>query len=297
MPSHKEQIERLAAENTQLRALVETLSQRLEKLEASHERLDLSQSETVVRLEAVEENLCETKAQCQEIQHDQANIMISLESQQMYSRKQTLLISGEGVGLPERGEDTRKRVIQLLKEYLDIHNLEPHHICACHRLKNPKVILVRFTSLDDSDRVYRARTKPKKRGLMIFESLTAERLAAVHCLKELKDDGSSPVLSYYTQSGRIFVRTSESRETRPIEIPVGASKEQIRDMCAGKTVELTAVEICDQFRLVRTGSTIPTRSHRRQSSWSQVPVRNQSHLHTRQHLPQAPARASPAGHS
>ena len=89
--------------------------------------------------------------------------------------------------------------------------------------KKPQVILVRFVSLDDSDRVYRARTKPKKRGLMIFESLTSERLAVVHYLKQLKQEENSPVLSYYTQSGRIYVRTSEDREIRPTEIPVGAS--------------------------------------------------------------------------
>ena len=279
MPSQKEQIEKLTAENDELRELVEALTQRLKKLEESHETSDVRHSETLVRLEAVEENLCQVKTECLELRQDQSNLMIDLELQQMYSRKQTLLITGEAVKNPERGEDVRKLVLSLLKEHLGISDLDLRSICACHRLKNPKVILVRFVSLDDSDRVYRARTKPKKRGLMIFESLTSERLAVVHYLKQLKQEENSPVLSYYTQSGRIYVRTSEDREIRPTEIPVGASNAEIRDMCFGKKVDLTPVGICDQFRSIHCRNA-PGHPKRPQSGpakdalgWSKVPAK------------------------
>ena len=114
-------------------------------------------------------------------------------------------MTGEAVREPVRGEDVRRTVIQLLTEYLGIEGLQSHHICACHRLKNQKVILVRFVSLDDTDRIYRARTKPKRKGLLIFESLASERLSVIHDLRDLKKEDGSKVLSYYTQAGKMFV--------------------------------------------------------------------------------------------
>ena len=168
----------------------------------------------------------------------------------MYSRKQTLLLTGSAVALPVRGEDTRVVALQLISTYLGITGINKGDISACHRLKNPKVILVRFSHMDDSDRIYRARTKPKRRGLLIFESLTTERLSVIEMIKALKNDNSSPVLSYFTQAGKIFIRTSESRDVKPIEIPFGCGPEQIRELCAGRAVNPPEVAIRDQFRAV-----------------------------------------------
>ena len=256
-PTQKELIEKLTAENVELKGLVEKwvehsqkLTERIEKLEATQEVLGLQQSEELMRIESVEENLCEVRSEQQEIRDDQASVMLRLEGQQMYSRKQTLLVTGEAVKEPMKGEDVRRTVITLLAEYLGVEGLQPQHICACHRLKNPKVILVRFNSLDDTDRVYRSRTKPKKKGILIFESLTAERLSVIRDLKDLKQETGSKILSYYTQTGKIYVRTSEDKGVRPTEIPFGMNKSQIRDLCQGKTVDLSSSEILDRFRSV-----------------------------------------------
>ena len=92
------------------------------------------------------------------------------------------------------------------------------------------MILVRFVSQDDAERTYRALTRPKK-GLLIFESLTSERLSVIHDLRELKKEPGSNVLSYYTQSGQILVRTSDNKEVRPTEIPFGVTKSQILELC------------------------------------------------------------------
>ena len=253
-PSQKDQIEKLSAENCELRQLVQKLTDRVDNLETSLAELRVHQSEATVRIEAVEENLCEVKSIQQEQQDDQASMLLRLEGAQMYSRKQTLLITGPAVGGATRGEDVRSYAIQLLSEYLGINNLQPQHISACHRLKNPKVILIRFTSLDDTDRVYRARTKPKKRGIIVFESLTAERLAMVNNLKVLKQEQGSNILSYYTQTGKVLVRTSENKETRPLEVPVGSTKDQIRDICRGKKVVLSSTDILNQFREIHGGN-------------------------------------------
>ena len=214
----------------------------------------LDRPESFVRLEAVEDNLCQVSAEQQQLQEDQARLMLSVEGQQMYSRKQTLLLTGDAVKSPEQGEDTRKYVIKLLNDYLGISDIQPQGISACHRLRNPKIILVRFLGLHDSDRVYRARTKPKRKGLTIFESLTSERLSVVHTLRDLKDEENSPLISYFTQGGKILARISEDREARPIEIPIGVTKDQIRDLCKGKKVEVTSLEIRNHFRATHANS-------------------------------------------
>lgn len=251
-PSQKELIEKLSAENAELKNLVATLTERLDKVESAMENLSVNQGETLTRLEGVEDNLCQVTADQLELQQDQAELTLRLEAQQMYSRKQTLLLTGQAVEGQVRGENIRQYAIQLLREYLGISDLEPRDLCACHRLRNPKVILVRFVSLDDAERIYRARTKPKKRGLLVFESLTAERLATISVIRGLKQAGNSPVLSYYTQGGRIFVRTSENKEVKPVEVPFGATKEQVKDICNGKKVTLSPTNIRDHVRQVHS---------------------------------------------
>ena len=281
-PSQKEQIERLSTENTELKDQVAALTERLGKLEAALETLSMNQTDTLTRLEGVEDNLCQVTSEQLELQQDQADLAVRLEAQQMYSRKQTLLLTGDAVSSQTRGENVRHYVITLLKEYLGITNLEPRDICACHRLRNPKVILVRFVSLDNAERVYRGRTKPKKKGLLIFESLTSERLATVGVLRDLKKAKDPSVLSYYTQGGKIFVRTSEDKDVRPVEVPFGASKEQIKDICKGKKVTISPLDIRDHVRQVhsvaglvpRGGAAVgssPSGSRGDNQEWRKVP--------------------------
>ena len=76
---------------------------------------------------------------------------------------------------------------------------------------HPMVILARFVHIDHSDAVYRARTMPKLRGLLIFESLTSEGLSVINLLRNLKADGTSNIVSYFTQWGKMFVRTSADK--------------------------------------------------------------------------------------
>ena len=259
--SQKETIDKLVAEDADLRNQLKQLAERVSKLESASESQKLEsdtqnarQTESFVRLEAVEDNLCQVSAEQQQLQEDQARLMLSMEGQQMYSRKQTLLLTGDAVRPPLQGEDTRKYVLQLLKGYLGISDLQPHEISACHRLRNPKIILVRFLGLHDSDKVYRARTKPKRKGLTIFESLAAERLSVVHMLRDLKDEENTPFVSYFTQGGKILARTSEDRDVKPVEIPIGVTKDQVRDLCKGKKVEVTSLEIRNHFRTIHASS-------------------------------------------
>ena len=282
MPSQKDQIERLSAENADLKQKVNSLSETVNELKAALEVLNVSHGETTTRVEAVEENLCLLKSEQKELEQDLTSTMLRLEGQQMYNRKQTLLLTGSAVELPVRGEDTREVVLRLLSTYLAVTGVSKHDISACHQLKNPKVILVRFTHLDDSDRIYRARTKPKRTGLLIFESLTTERLSVIETVKALKNDQSSSVLSYFTQGGKIFVRTSESRDVKPVEIPFGCGPELIRDICDGKKVSPPDVAIRDQFRAIHNrGRTEGHRVRRDNNPWVTVNRNNRGKTSSR----------------
>ena len=304
-PTQGELIKKLTAENADLTSRMNQLIERVSKLEtalqSANESCEARHSEACVRVESVEENLCQLSEGQQDLQYDQANIMLRLESQQMYSRKQTLLLTGPAVEPPTttRGEDVRGTALRLLNRHLGITNLQPSDICACHRLKNPKVILVRFAHLDHSERVYQARTKPKVRGLLVFESLTAERLSVINMIKALKDQGNQCVLSYYTQGGKIFVRTTEDRSVRPVEIPFGLDMSQIKALCEGGRVSPTAVAVCDQFRAVNSGTNqVQRHSSSRNNPWTLVtrgrgpnPVRASTVPHSRESQA-APVRAA-----
>ena len=95
----------------------------------------------------------------------------------------------------------------------------------------------------------------------IIESLTAERLAVVHMLRDLKDEENTPLVSYFTQGGKILARTTEDRDVKPIEIPIGVTKDQVRDICHGKKVEVTSLEIRNHFRTIHTSSQSGDRKH------------------------------------
>ena len=56
MPSQKEQIERLSAENADLKKK-DSLTETVNELKAALEVLNVSHGETTIRVEAVEENL------------------------------------------------------------------------------------------------------------------------------------------------------------------------------------------------------------------------------------------------
>lgn len=120
------------------------------------------------------------------------------------------------------------------------------------------------------------------------------------CLKELKQEQGCCVLSYFTQAGKILVRISEDKDTYPIEIPVGANKEVIRNLCQGKKVELSAVDIRDHFRSIH--ETVKARQQaKHDDGWTKVSNKrgqkpNANRSSTTKPTSGQPATALPAAH-
>lgn len=166
-----------------------------------------------------------------QLSENQSKLVDALEEQCQYTRKFTLLLSGRVIPSPERDEDTRQVAISLMRDYLGV-TVRPGELTACHRLQSKRVILVRFAYLDQRMFVYSRRVRPERHGLLVHESLTPQRLAVVKILQKLhRPKESSPFVSYYTNSGRIFVRLPGS--SGATEIPVHSSKEDILTICGG----------------------------------------------------------------
>ena len=93
---------------------------------------------------------------------------------------------------------------------------------------------MRFADLDERMAVYRRRVTPIKKGLLIHESLTNERLAVIKTLQRLhKPKETSPFLSFYTSMGRIYIRLPGV--PKAVELFVGATEKDILDICRKKS--------------------------------------------------------------
>ena len=226
--------EKLREENSDLKKEVESLREVVGSLQNELQALSIVVSENIERREAVETSLVAVEQSCSDLQEAQSKMSSAIELQAQYSRKNTLLLAGKAIPGFQDGENTRMIVVTLLKEFLGL-DIHPRAITACHRLRNKSIILVRFADLDERMSVYSQRLSPKKRGLLIHESLTNERLAVIHTLQKLhKPRETSPFLSYYTSMGRIFIRLADPagrKAVKTVELAVGTTEKDILDIC------------------------------------------------------------------
>ena len=221
--------ERLRDENSELKKELDSMKDTVKSLQSELQALQIIVSENIERREAVETGLVAVERSCSDLQEVQGKLSSALELQAQYSRKSTLLLSGRAIPAFKEDEHTRLAVIALLKEYLGL-DVHPRAVTACHRLQNKSVILVRFADMDERMAVYHRRLKPLKHGLLVHESLTNERLAVIKVLQKLhKPRETSPIQSYYTSMGRIFIRLTDV--PKAIELFVGTTEKDILDIC------------------------------------------------------------------
>ena len=226
--------EKLREENSDLKQEIDSLRGEVSTLQQELRTLSIIVSENIERREAVETGLVVVEQNCADLQENQKKISSAVELQAQYSRKTTLLLTGKVIPAFTQGEATRQIAVGLLKEYLGL-DVHLRAITACHRLNSRTTILVRFADLDERMLVYRQRLSPKKRGLLIHESLTSERLAVIKILQKLHQPRqTSPFTSYYTSMGRIFIRMTDPAKAgsfKTLELPVGVTESEILDIC------------------------------------------------------------------
>lgn len=89
---------------------------------------------------------------------------------------------------------------------------------------------MRFIDLDLRQAIYHRQTKPIKKGLWIYESLTKSRIGLEQTLQEMKEEGSCPVSNYYTPNGNVFVM--DQGWDRPFQVDVGCTPSDVKETCA-----------------------------------------------------------------
>ena len=143
----------------------------------------------------------------------------ALDDAEQYSRKTSLIISGDVVpeGKPdETPAETREVALKLIKDKLNI-DLKGG-TSACHRLRNKKRVLIKFQDMDDREAVYQAKFNQKgdqKDKLIIHENLTDKRARMVKFLGELRS--KQLVLNYHTRNGVILARDSADKRYARIQ--------------------------------------------------------------------------------
>lgn len=216
---------------SELKALRQELSHLKEELLSAH----LLHQEAVSAQAHVEKLLESVLMDHEKLIKKEAETAKRLEALDQYGRKFTLVLAGKAIPPQTPNENIRQLSLGLLKDHLGIC-LGRDSLIACHRLHEKKTILVRFKDLDERMSVYLKRTKPIRHGLLIFESLTKDRMAIVQILNNMRRDVQPPFKTFYTFRGDIFVKVREG--DRPIEIPVGTTREDIIRMCKGEHVEV-----------------------------------------------------------
>ena len=145
----------------------------------------------------------------------------TMEKNEQYSRKTSLILGGGGVPLPpadrtETTAETRSIMTKVIKEKLNV-NLQGA-IVACHRLKNKKRVLVKFQDMDDREAVYQARFEQAQdinSKVIIHENLTETRANMIKQLGQMREKGL--IVNYHTKNGMIYARNSRDKKYSPIE--------------------------------------------------------------------------------
>lgn len=233
--SHKENIGDLKIKCASLESKVEVLQKTVLELTSDLQSLHHLHEESIAGHAHFERILESLRHENEQPAQREAETARRLEQLEQYSRKYTLILTGKAVPPHQKDEDIRRVTIRLLYDHLGI-NINRDAITACHRLQAKGSILLRLADLDLRMHIYAKRTKPTRRGLMVFESLTSERLAIIRLLKSMKDEPNCPFHSYFTFRGLIYLKFREN--DRPVEIVVGTVRDQILQICKGERLVL-----------------------------------------------------------
>ena len=123
----------------------------------------------------------------------------------------------------------RDIICKTINERLDLAQvkIKPSDLSACHRLGQTDRVIVRFMDGDHKQLVYRARTKPKVRGLLVFENLSKGRSATIRELSQLRKQNR--ISKFWTLNGDIFVIPHEQSSPIKLKTCVSLTRQQILD--------------------------------------------------------------------
>ncbi|XP_071953848.1 uncharacterized protein [Antedon mediterranea] len=172
----------------------------------------ITQIVTDAAIEAIRFELDDTKDRLSKVEHQVENLQNELDEAEQYSRRNCLIIQGIE---EKQGEITDNIVLDLFKKKLSVE-VDKTCIDRSHRL-GPKVkkngrargIIVKFSSYNVRNEVYKAKKKLKGSHIYIHENLTSKRSSL---LRTVKQNYASVVSAVWTQDGRIHTIITGSNE-------------------------------------------------------------------------------------
>lgn len=155
------------------------------------------------------------------LQEKVSMIQQAADEQDAYTRRESLVFSGDSLPLFAENENCSTIVRNLIREKLKI-DVEPlistaHRVGKppTHRNKDRRDIIARFCQRDLKHRVHETARKAKVSGLYVNESLTKTRSSILYVLRQIKKMKNSPVRGMYTHNGRIFLFTRPAVNSPP----------------------------------------------------------------------------------
>ena len=184
-------------------------------------------------MEVVRRELDQLKLETEKLKKENAelrmtvsNLENAVDEVEQYSRKSSLILSGDGIPEPKKDEtteETRAVALQLIKDQLKV-NMKGG-VVACHRLRNKKRVIVKFQDMEDRQNVYQSKfNQSQTSGIIIHENLTDKRAKQVKVLSDMKRENDH-VVNYHTKNGIILAR--DSREKRYARIQPSFTKAEI----------------------------------------------------------------------
>lgn len=199
------------------------------ELETASLRLELSQlkEERVV----TQEKLAGLKTENDLMKDHIRELFHLVEKNEQHGRLDCLVLSGDCVPKPEKGEtpqQTRKVALKVIKDKLGV-DVKNEEIKACHRLYDKNRTIIKFNNMDTRNAIFEARFEQGRTGgnpLIIHESVTSPRADVLRALSDLKSQ--SIVGSYHTRNGQI--RARKSVEYMYVVIPPGSKPQHIIEL-------------------------------------------------------------------
>ena len=163
------------------------------------------------RIEKCEGELIMLKTEVRKLKNE-------LDDTDSYQRRETVILSGNGVPVGNNDENCKNVVCNLVKNQLKL-NLKPEDISTAHRLgrkpdsqrPDKRNIIVKLCRRDLKQELIRAsRTQVAPRNLYVNESLTPTRKKILFHLRQMKRAHPNIVSGCSSVEGRIYVYTKPS---------------------------------------------------------------------------------------
>lgn len=166
-----------------------------------------------------------------------------------YERRDTFIISGQGLPKEEQGEDCKDKVLKLLNETLDV-NLVPTDISICHRLgkvvdrAKSRNIIIKLCRRDIISPIYR-KIRELRPNFYINDSQTPTRAKISYILRQLKKKDDTKIVAVLSSQGDPVALVP----TRPIRSSQRITSSQAEGSSGRQRIPTKRVTITNRMQL------------------------------------------------